>query len=117
MPARCARGGGTARHGKARHGTAAAEARRRPWRAAAKAAAAAPRSPAAPGRSAQALPGPLRPSRPPTDPGPTPNNAFKQPTTAALVVVKTYKPGVIATAEDFRELLMEAGKLSRLSHP
>lgn len=33
------------------------------------------------------------------------------------VVVKSYKPYVIATPEDFRELLMEAGKLSRLSHP
>jgi hypothetical protein len=33
------------------------------------------------------------------------------------VVCKAYKPGVIATPEDFRELLLEAGKLARLSHP
>jgi hypothetical protein len=35
----------------------------------------------------------------------------------APVVVKAYKPDVIATPEDFRELLMEAGKLARLAHP
>lgn len=33
------------------------------------------------------------------------------------VVVKSYRPCVVATPEDFRELLMEAGKLARLDHP
>jgi hypothetical protein len=33
------------------------------------------------------------------------------------VVVKGYKPHVIATPEDFRELLLEANKLKRLQHP
>jgi len=33
------------------------------------------------------------------------------------VVVKSYKPSVVASPEDFRELLMEAGKLARLHHP
>jgi hypothetical protein len=35
----------------------------------------------------------------------------------ATLVVKTFKPGVISTPEDFRELLLEAGKLARLDHP
>lgn len=33
------------------------------------------------------------------------------------VVIKGYKPHVIATPQDFRELLLEASKLKRLQHP
>jgi hypothetical protein len=33
------------------------------------------------------------------------------------VVVKGWKPDVIATPQDFRELLLEASKLHRLQHP
>lgn len=33
------------------------------------------------------------------------------------VVVKGWKPHVIATPQDFRELLLEASKLQRLRHP
>jgi hypothetical protein len=33
------------------------------------------------------------------------------------VVVKGYKPHIIAVPEDFRELLLEASKLHRLQHP
>ncbi|KAI8474943.1 MAG: hypothetical protein J3K34DRAFT_517795 [Monoraphidium minutum] len=36
---------------------------------------------------------------------------------AVAAVVKAYKPDVIESPEDFRELLLEAGKLSQLSHP
>lgn len=36
---------------------------------------------------------------------------------AATVVVKSYRPRVVAAPEDFRELLMECGKLAQLEHP
>lgn len=36
---------------------------------------------------------------------------------AEAVVVKSYVPHVIATPEDLRELLLEAGRLKWLSHP
>jgi hypothetical protein len=50
-------------------------------------------------------------------PLPRPRPRPRPPPPLQLVVVKTFKPGAIASAEDFREMLMESAKLARLAHP
>jgi len=54
-------------------------------------------------------------------PQPNTNTAPRSPprtnTQPIPVVVKSFAPAAVRTPEDFRELLMEAGKLTRLEHP
>jgi hypothetical protein len=66
-------------------------------------------APRAPQQRPRRRPGPCSPATRPAPPPPRPKDV--------PVVVKAFGADVIATPEDFRELLMEAGKLAQLDHP